>query len=1343
MQGLPIPTRNGHRFLGWYSGSQPYDATSLMPEIDLELTAKWEKIATVYSDDYVSLKPATSGVKNEIHEAFGVDQCVYVEITSDDLKGGVDSDNNFTLLTLDGMEYTVKSGYSWIWYYDDDFSVVNGAQRFSLGYGDNLQFVTVNNASGVTVKTYLVNIYVLQDYYIGLHKTVYDTRPYDSVRVIEGELFSAKTAAAQDGDLQFDKRVYLNENSGEYIEFDHSTPITKNWDLYQTYKPVTMRTDLGGGTLAGEVKIKPYTPYANLPLPEKSGFDFLGWKMTGDKYFADITGYTGAKYISSENAADTLTAVFREKKYYFGCGTEKITQSDTVPVITYTDETMTEILEVIYVPYNTDCRVPELTPKKDKAVFCQWLVYDKETKSSEPFDFDRKVTEPIALFADMMPYSGEDTLLALNETSTFNEKITVVVYLPTASEYVLEATAAERVVFKVVTVAGTSASQTATEGSPLSYDLRTSASGYAMITVESHSGSYTLRINGATALTDGDPMSVATDELVFAGTQKNYTINRLGYVFDGFYDGNSLVSDGFYDGNSLVSDDKGYAFTVSPGNKEYRAEWHIDPLLDNFEYDLTDTELVINNVKDKTVTELIVPDYVTSISSGAFSGCNTIESVTLPTMAIPFVPKNNLRTVVINAGDTIPSDAFANCKNLVNITIPNSVTKFGSHAFNECDNLEKVNFTGDIADWCEITFASDRSNPLYYGHLYINNVLTKDIVIPGSVSEIKDYAFFYSDITDISIPDSVTRIGYKAFYECGELTSVTIPKNVTHIDQSAFAHAYVHHKINTIIYCEASERPSSWASNWNQSNYSPVIWDCKNNDSDVDGYAYSDFEGIRYKLKDGTGILMVNISNTDGSIAIPNSVIYKNTTYEITGVDGYSFERCKTLTSVTIPNSVTSIGECAFQYCRSLTSVTISDSVTSIGSFAFYGCGLPNVTVPSGVINIEREAFGGNGKIIIYCEVAEKPNGWASDWISSSLCTVVWSCKNRDVLDGIIYEFVDGNATVIGCDKQLSGSISIPSSVIYKNQTYSVSSIGKTAFSNCKNLTSVTIPNSISSIIGNGVFYGCICVTVYCEAAEKPSEWADDWSSSAAVVWDCKNNDKDDNGYAYTVSNGIRYKLKDGQATVTRQPNNISGSITIPSYVDYKGISYGITSIADEAFYQCGGLTSVMIEDGVTSIGYHAFYNCSGLTSVTIPEGVTRIDSEMFWCCTQLNNVILPNSLNYIGRYVFSGCENLTSIKIPESVTTIDDGAFKDCRGLKNINIPKSVTRIGHYAFQSCTKLTSIIIPIGVTHMGSKAFAYCSNLTIYCEIQGRPSNGNWDGDWNSSSRPVVWNYKAS
>ena len=135
----------------------------------------------------------------------------------------------------------------------------------------------------------------------------------------------------------------------------------------------------------------------------------------------------------------------------------------------------------------------------------------------------------------------------------------------------------------------------------------------------------------------------------------------------------------------------------------------------------------------------------------------------------------------------IPGYAFFGCENLSRITIENGVTSIGGAAFGECTGLTSVYYTGDIASWCGITFGADDANPLYYAHaLYNNNETVTEIVIPDTVTIIKNYAFYGWDGTSITIPDSVTSIGDGAFGGCSNLTSITIPDSVTSIGDDAF-----------------------------------------------------------------------------------------------------------------------------------------------------------------------------------------------------------------------------------------------------------------------------------------------------------------------------------------------------------------------------------------------------------------------------------------------------------------------------------------------------------------------------------------------------------------------------
>ena len=242
------------------------------------------------------------------------------------------------------------------------------------------------------------------------------------------------------------------------------------------------------------------------------------------------------------------------------------------------------------------------------------------------------------------------------------------------------------------------------------------------------------------------------------------------------------------------------------------------------------------------------------------------------------------------------------------------------------------------------------------------------------------------------------------------------------------------------------------------------------------------------------------------------------------------------------------------------------------------------------------------------------------------------------------------------------------------------------------------------------------------------------------------------------VIDGIKYRLNDEtlEAEVARR-EEYSGDIIIPETVDYDGKTYSVTSIGNEAFYWCPGLTSVTIGNSVTNIGNYAFYDCSGLTSITIPNSVTSIGINAFGHCSGLTSVTIPNSVTSIGSSAFYGCLGLTSVTIPNSVTSIGTAAFISCSvlesiiveegntvydsrencnaiietetntliaGCKNTVIPNSITSIGDFAFSGCPGLTSITIPNSVTNIGKHAFSNCKGLTSITIPSSVTSIGN-------------------
>ncbi|MBO5466752.1 MAG: leucine-rich repeat domain-containing protein [Prevotella sp.] len=274
-------------------------------------------------------------------------------------------------------------------------------------------------------------------------------------------------------------------------------------------------------------------------------------------------------------------------------------------------------------------------------------------------------------------------------------------------------------------------------------------------------------------------------------------------------------------------------------------------------------------------------------------------------------------------------------------------------------------------------------------------------------------------------------------------------------------------------------------------------------------------------------------------------------------------------------------------------------------------------------------------------------------------------------VDGIFYDITDNEKLTVevtyqgssydSYSNEYTGSVVIPESVTYGSKTYSVTSIGRSAFDGCSSLTSVTIPEGVTSI-GAYAFDG--------------------------TAW--YNNQPDGVVYAGKVA----YKYKG----------------TMPSNTSIE-LAEGTLGIAGYAFYECSSLTSVTIPNSVTSIGYSAFEGCSSLTSVTIPEGVTSIGSSAFSYCSSLTSVIIPNSVTSIGYRTFSGCTSLTSVTIPDGVTSIGGSAFRGCSSLTSVIIPDGVTSIGDYAFSGCSNLTSVTIPDGVTSIGYEAFDGCSSLT--------------------------------
>ena len=474
---------------------------------------------------------------------------------------------------------------------------------------------------------------------------------------------------------------------------------------------------------------------------------------------------------------------------------------------------------------------------------------------------------------------------------------------------------------------------------------------------------------------------------------------------------------------------------------------------------------------------------------------------------------------------------------------------------------------------------------------------------------------------------------------------------------------------------------------------------------------------ITYEIEGG------QVTITGYNVAVPADLIIPDTIkgYPVTAIGAGAFEDAA-CSSVTIPDSVLSIGKYAFAWCTFLKTATIGNGVATIGYGAFSYTGLTTVSIGSGVSNIDDHTFMSCSKMTAITVAEDNPY----------YCTVDGVLYNKPVTRLIYYP--GGKA----------GAFVFPDTV---------TSYVNGAFDFCNTITSVTLPAGLTAF-STGSFYKCTALGSIHVAADNPyirSHGGVVFSKDMSTLLCCPSG-------------------RWGVYVVPEQVTTIARSaFEHCEYLSTLIIPNNVTKIEDSAFAYCHKLTSVTIPDSVTEIGEHLFYDCNNLASVTIGKGITDLPTMTFYDCGKLTDIHLPDTLTHIGTYAFKGSGYANDVAnrrngalfygtyliyavgtvygeyvVPEDTTLIADYAFHGSDRMTAVVIPEGIRSIGFSTFSRCAALKSVTLPSTLSSVGEHAFSYCSALAdVHYGGTEKDKGGIAIADHNSPLTDAVWHCAVS
>ena len=731
------------------------------------------------------------------------------------------------------------------------------------------------------------------------------------------------------------------------------------------------------------------------------------------------------------------------------------------------------------------------------------------------------------------------------------------------------------------------------------------------------------------------------------------------------------------------------------------------------DYYLSNKVVTKSIVSGVNATAIHFTDGVKEISSETFYSNKTIKEISFS-----------------DTVETIGSRAFANCKNLDTINFGTGLLEVGSEAFMNCTSLQKVNVK-NLHFWCNVRFGDSEANPLYYAqNLYLNDVLVEELEIPNGVIAVEDYAFINCNaIKKIIIPESVKTLGSMAFsgitleqlyipgiehwceinikddaslqieeditevFVGGEkITELVIPDGVTKIPNSAF---YGWYFLESVTFNDDVTEIGALA-----------FANCKNikevNLPDTVKYIGSCAFSLCSSLQTldlGSGVEDIMFCAFDGCTSLQKVVIPGS----VKTMESYAFKNCSNLKEIVFGDGLVYVPDTVFSNCTSIESITFGKNIQNLEE-SFYECPeLKEIRVKDlaswcemekGYLSLSQiEKFYINdelleGELII----PEGVNRIADrSFLGYSLITsVTISDSVTEIGEYAFGECANLEKVTFGSGvKTLSGVFLYASDKLTEVIiSEGVERIEKSVFSSLDNLAKITLPKSLKYVAAGAFDSSYLLRDVYYNSD------LIDWMS---IEFD---------GSTYPNFNGASLYL-DGE---------LLENLVVPEE---------FTEVPKYAFAGVKSIKSVEMHDNVETVSEGAFMYCSSINSLNFSENLTTIKDSAFENCSSLTEIDIPEGVSVLTRKVFANCKNLEKASLHNGLTEIGEETFYNCSKLSNLNVPKTVSNVGKNAFKKCglTNVYGMAGTMAETIANSYNAQFIDVTTLFAAVGENKQNG--------------------